>query len=100
MIDGVNPIAILIAILFVSMAMRATSSQWLLRLALLWCVLVVLARGILVVDRVLPSGWTWKIVEILPALVFLVLSLLRREPQRFGAYPWTRSNGSGSGDTP
>jgi len=95
MFGGVNLIAILIAIFLASMAMRTSSSQWMLRLALLWCTLVVLARGILVVDQALPGGWTWKIVEILPALVFLGLSLLRHEPQRFGAYPWARRNGSG-----
>uniref|UniRef100_E6Q7F8 Uncharacterized protein n=1 Tax=mine drainage metagenome TaxID=410659 RepID=E6Q7F8_9ZZZZ len=98
MFGGVNLLAILIAILLASMAMRTTSSQWMLRLALLWCMLVVLARGILIVDRTLPGGWTWKIVEILPAVVLLGISLLRREPQRFGAYPWARRNGSG--DTP
>ncbi|HUY11978.1 MAG TPA: hypothetical protein VMV73_06940 [Candidatus Dormibacteraeota bacterium] len=76
--------------------MRTTSSQWMLRLALLWLLLVVLARGILVVDRALPGGWAWKIAEVLPAVVLLALSLLRHEPQRFGAYPWARRNGSNS----
>ena len=96
MIDGVNPIAILIAILFASMAMRTSASQWMLRIAILWCALVVLARGIQGVDHALPTGWTWKVAEILPAVAFWGLSLLRREPKRLGAYPWARGNGSGS----
>ncbi len=102
MFDGVNVLALALALMLASMLIRTTSSQAMLRLALLWCMLFILARGILAVDRALPGGWTWKIVEILPALVFLGLSLLRREPQRFDAYPWARRNGndSGSGETP
>ena|GEM_PF-2865245 len=100
MLDGVNLIALALALMLASMVIRTTSSQAMLRLALLWCILFILARGIFVVDRALPGGWTWKIVEILPAVVFLGISLLRREPQRFGAYPLARLNGNRSGDTP
>ena len=76
--------------------MRTTASQWMLRVAILWCALVTLAWSIQGVDHALPTGWTWKVAEILPAIAFWALSLLRREPQRLGAYPWARGNGSGS----
>ena len=98
MLDAVNPVEIALSFIFVSLAMRTTSSQRILRLAMLWLFLVVIAHGILVVERALPSGWMWKLAEVAPAILLWAISMLRREPQRFGAYPWAR--GSNAGENP
>ncbi len=95
MLDAVNPVEILLAVLVASMVMRTTSSQRILRLAMLWLFLVVIAHGILVVERALPSGWMWKLAEVAPAILLWAISMLRREPQRFGAYPWARGSNAG-----
>ena len=101
MLGVVNPVDIAFAVLFLSLAMRTTSSQMLLRLAMLWCALVMLAYGVLDVDRALPGGWMWKLAEVAPAILLLAISLLRRESQRFGAYPWARArSGSNGGGAP
>ena len=101
MLDAVNPVEILLAVLVASMVMRTTSSQRILRLAMLWLFLVVIAHGILVVERALPSGWMWKLAEVAPAILLWAISMLRRESQRFGAYPWARgSSGSNGGGNP
>ena len=98
---SVNIVEIAVAGALLSFAIRTTSSQWMLRLALLWLVVFALAHGIFVVDRTLPHGWVWKLVEISPALVFEAISLLRRESQRLDRYPWARgSSGSNGGGNP
>ena len=97
MLGIVNPVAILLAVLVASMVMRTTSSQMLLRLAMIWLFLVALAHGVLVVDRALPGGWMWKLAEVAPAILLVAISLLRRESQRFGAYPWARGSGDSNG---
>ncbi len=90
MSGSVNLLEIAIAVSSLAFAIKTTSSQWMLRLALLWLVVFALAHGIFVVDRALPHGWKWKLVEIVPALVFEAISLLRREPQRLDRFPWAR----------
>lgn len=103
MLDAVNPVEIALSFIFVSLAMRTTSSQSILRLAMLWLFLVVIAHGILVVERALPSGWMWWFAEVAPAILLWAISMLRREPQRFVAYPWARagnSRGSNVGGNP
>ncbi len=90
MSGSVNLVEIAIAGAVLSFAIRTTSSQWMLRLALLWMVAFSLAHGILVIDRALPQGWIWMLVEGSPALALAAISLLRREPQRLDRFPWAR----------
>ncbi len=90
MSGSVNIVEIAFAGAFLWFVIQTTSSQWMLRLALLWMVAFSLAHGILVIDRALPQEWISMLVEGSPAFAFAAISLLRREPQRLDRFPWAR----------